>query len=258
MRFSNRDSPTDALVFGKRRRMIGAASPSHDCCQPRTGLTHEGNNATSTAHMIIAIDGPAASGKGTLARRIAKHYGLNYLDTGLIYRAVARDVLRAGKAPGDAAAAVTAARALDPSTLDDPSLKDRGIADNASIVAGHPEVRTVLLQFQRDFADQPPGAVMDGRDIGTVVCPKADAKLYISATPEVRAFRRHRELVQKGETVSLERVLEVILKRDARDSERAAAPMRPAEDADLLDTSNLSIVAAFDAAVGLIKRKIGQ
>lgn len=208
--------------------------------------------------MIIAIDGPAASGKGTLARRIAKHYGLNYLDTGLIYRAVARDVLRAGKSTSDAAAALAAAKALDPATLDDSSLKDRGIADHASIVAGYPEVRAVLLQFQREFARTPPGAVMDGRDIGTVVCPEADAKLYITAAPEVRAFRRHRELVTKGETVDLATVLEVIKKRDARDSDRSAAPMRPADDACLLDTSNLSIVAAFDAAVGLIKRKIGQ
>ena len=208
--------------------------------------------------MIIAIDGPAASGKGTLARRIAKHYGLNYLDTGLIYRAVARDVLRAGKSTSDAATALAAAKALDPATLDDPSLKDRGIADHASIVAGHPEVRAALLQFQREFARTPPGAVMDGRDIGTVVCPEADAKLYITAAPEVRAFRRHRELVTKGETVDLATVLEVIKKRDARDSDRSAAPMRPADDACLLDTSNLSIVAAFDAAVGLIKRKIGQ
>lgn len=208
--------------------------------------------------MIIAIDGPAASGKGTLARRIANHYGLRYLDTGLIYRAVARDVLRAGQSTTEVAAAIAAAQALDPATLDDPSLKDRGIADHASIVAGHSPVRAVLLQFQRDFAEQPPGAVMDGRDIGTVVCPGADAKLFITATPEVRAFRRHRELLLKGETVSLEHVLEVIQKRDARDSGRSASPMKPAEDADLLDTSNLSIVAAFDAAVGLIKRKIGR
>ena len=151
--------------------------------------------------MIIAIDGPAASGKGTLARRIAKHYGLNYLDTGLIYRAVARDVLRAGKATSDVDAAIAAAKTLDPTTLDDPSLKDRGIADNASIVAGYPEVRAILLQFQRDFANRSPGAVMDGRDIGTVVCPQANAKLFITAAPDVRAFRRHRELLQKGEIV---------------------------------------------------------
>ena len=208
--------------------------------------------------MIIAIDGPAASGKGTLARRIARHYGLDYLDTGLIYRAVARDTLRAGKVPADAEAAVAAARALDPASLDDDTLKDRGIADHASIVAGHPQVRAVLLQFQRDFAAKASGAVMDGRDIGTVVCPDADAKLFITASPEVRAFRRHRELTAKGESVTLAQVLEVIRRRDARDAERAVAPMRRADDACLLDTSNLSIVAAFDAAVGLIKRKIGQ
>ena len=206
--------------------------------------------------MIIAIDGPAASGKGTLARRIARHYGLEYLDTGLIYRAVARDVLKSGRATADAEAAVAAAKALDPTTLDDPSLKDRGIADNASIVAGHPQVRAVLLQFQRDFAATPPGAVMDGRDIGTVVCPHADAKLFITARPEVRAFRRHRELTGKGDTVTLAHVLEVIQKRDARDSERSAAPMRQADDAVLFDTSNLSIVAAFDAAVELIEQQL--
>jgi len=208
--------------------------------------------------MIIAIDGPAASGKGTLARRIAKRYGLNYLDTGLIYRAVARDVLAAGKATADAEAAAAAARALDPASLDDASLKDRGIADNASIAAGHPEVRALLLAFQRQFAATPPGAVMDGRDIGTVVCPHADAKLYITARAEVRAFRRHRELVGKGETVSLAHVLDLIQKRDARDSERATAPMKPAADARLLDTSELSIDAAFDAAVALIERSIGR
>jgi CMP/dCMP kinase len=206
--------------------------------------------------MIIAIDGPAASGKGTLARRIAKHYGLNYLDTGLIYRAVARDVLRAGKAAADPAAAVAAARALDPGSLEDPSLKDRGIADNASIVAGHPEVRAVLLQFQRNFAHRSPGAVMDGRDIGTVVCPDADAKLFITAAPDVRAFRRHRELMGKGETVTLGHVLEVIQKRDARDSARETAPMKAADDASLLDTSNLSIIAAFEAALRLIEVKL--
>ena len=208
--------------------------------------------------MIIAIDGPAASGKGTLARRIAKHYGLNYLDTGLIYRAVARDVLEAGHATADPAAALAAARALDPDSLDDPSLKDRGIADNASIVAGHPDVRACLLQFQRDFANRAPGAVMDGRDIGTVVCPGAQAKLYITASPDVRAFRRHRELTSKGDSVSQEHVLEVILRRDARDSERATAPMRPADDADVLDTTLLSIEAALAAAMVLIEAQLAR
>jgi cytidylate kinase len=208
--------------------------------------------------MIIAIDGPAASGKGTLAKRVAAHFGYACLDTGLLYRAVARD-LRAAEQPLDnVAAAEWAARSLDPASLDDASLRHPGVGEAASVVAKIPEVRAALLAVQRDFAAQEPGAVLDGRDIGTVVCPDADVKLFIKAQIEIRARRRYEELKKRGEPVTYERVLETIKARDARDSGRADAPMAIAPDALLLDTTNLDIEAAFDAAVGLIKRKIGQ
>ncbi len=208
--------------------------------------------------MIIAIDGPAASGKGTLARRIAAHFNLAYLDTGALYRAVARDVRRAGKALDDPKIAAATARALDAATLSDPSLRDPGVGDAASIVAKIPEVRAALLDFQRDFARQEPGAVLDGRDIGTVVMPDADVKIFVVADTEVRARRRYLELKNRGEPVSPEGVLEVIRRRDERDSGREAAPMVPAPDAILLDTTNLDIETAFETAVGLIERKISQ
>lgn len=210
--------------------------------------------------MIIAIDGPAASGKGTLGSRIAAHFGLHHLDTGLLYRAVARDVKRRGLPVDDAAAAAAgeAARTLDPATLDDPELRSPGAGEAASIVAGIPEVRAALLQFQRQFAAQAPGAVLDGRDIGSVVCPDADVKIFVTASPEVRAERRYLEKKGRGEAVSYEAVLEDIRRRDARDAGRNAAPMLAAADAFLLDTSNLDIEAAFNAAVGLISRKVDQ
>ncbi len=208
--------------------------------------------------MIIAIDGPAASGKGTLAKRIADHFGYPCLDTGLLYRAVARDVLAAGGDLEDEAAAASAARSLVFASLDDPGLRLPGVGDKASIVAKFPSVRAALLKFQRDFAAKPPGAVLDGRDIGTVVCPNADVKLFVTADVAIRARRRHSELSAKGEAVSYERVLEVIRGRDARDAGRADAPMKMAADALLLDTSNLAIDSAFDAAIGLIKRTVGQ
>ncbi len=208
--------------------------------------------------MIIAIDGPAASGKGTLARRIAAHFNLAYLDTGSLYRAVARDVRRAGLALDNPEIAARHARALDASTLSDPSLRDPGVGDAASIVAKIPEVRQALLDFQRDFARQEPGAVLDGRDIGTVVLPDADVKIFVVADVEVRARRRFNEMVARGEPVTYEGVLAVIRGRDDRDMNRSAAPMKPAPDAHLLDTTKLDIEAAFDAAVDLIARKIGQ
>ena len=208
--------------------------------------------------MIIAIDGPAASGKGTLAKRLADHMGFHCLDTGLLYRAVARDVARLGFRLEDASAAVAAARGLHPSELKDMSLRGTAAGDAASIVARIPEVRAALLAYQRDFARRPPGVVLDGRDIGTVVCPGADVKIFVTATPEVRARRRFSEFEARGMGVAYETVLADILARDARDSGRANAPMIVAADALLLDTSNLSIEAAFDAAVGLIKRKISH
>ncbi len=208
--------------------------------------------------MIIAIDGPAASGKGTLAKRVAAYFGFACLDTGLLYRAVARDLRAAEQPLDDVAAAEWAARSLDPASLDDASLRHPGVGEAASVVAKIPEVRAALLAVQRDFAAQEPGAVLDGRDIGTVVCPDADVKLFIKAQVEIRARRRYEELKKRGEPVTYERVLETIKARDARDSGRADAPLAIAPDALLLDTTNLDIEAAFDAAVGLIKRKIGQ
>lgn len=208
--------------------------------------------------MIIAIDGPAASGKGTLAKRLAEHFGFHCLDTGLLYRAVARDVAQRGFRLDDLWAAVAAARALCPSTLEDPNLRGTAAGDAASIVARMPEVRAALLAYQRAFALRAPGAVLDGRDIGTVICPGADVKIFVTATPEVRAKRRFSEFEARGAGISYEAVLADILIRDQRDSARANAPMAVAPDAMLLDTSNLSIEAAFDAAVGLIKRKIGH
>jgi CMP/dCMP kinase len=208
--------------------------------------------------MIIAIDGPAASGKGTLAKRIAAHFGLHHLDTGLLYRAVARDVQRVGAALDDAERAAAAARALDPAELDDPDLRKPGAGEAASIVARIPQVRAALLEFQRSFARRPPGAVLDGRDIGTAVCPDADVKIYVTATPEVRAERRYLEMQGRGEAATYEGVLADIRRRDQRDASRDTAPMRSADDAFLLDTSNLDIEAAFDTAVGVILRKAGQ
>ena len=207
--------------------------------------------------MIIAIDGPAASGKGTLAKRVAEHYGYACLDTGLLYRAVARDVARQGFRLEDIWAAVAAARGLNPASFEDPALRGTAAGDAASIVARIPVVRAALLTYQRDFARRPPGAVLDGRDIGTIVCPDADVKIFVTATPEIRAKRRFTEFEARGDTVAYETVLADILVRDARDSGRQNAPMAQASDAMLLDTSNLSIEAAFDAVVGLIKRKIG-
>jgi cytidylate kinase len=208
--------------------------------------------------MIIAIDGPAASGKGTLGKRIAERFGLHHLDTGLLYRAVARDVKRRGGDPADPQTAADAARALDPTSLEDPELRSPGAGEAASIVARIPQVRALLLQFQRSFAGRPPGAVLDGRDIGTVVCPNADVKIFVTASPEVRARRRYLEKQGRGDAADFEAVLEDIRRRDQRDTVRDASPMKAADDAFLLDTSDLDIEAAFDAAVGVILRKVGQ
>ncbi|MDX2289228.1 MAG: d(CMP) kinase [Hyphomicrobiaceae bacterium] len=208
--------------------------------------------------MIIAIDGPAASGKGTLARRIGALLGFHVLDTGLLYRAVARDVHAMGFRLDDPWAALAAARGLDTGRLDDPDLRGVASGERASVVARIPEVRLALLAFQRAFARRAPGAVLDGRDIGTVICPDADVKIYVTATPDVRAERRFREHQANDEAACYDDVLADIKARDARDQSRAIAPLRPAPDALLLDTTELDIDAAFDAAVGLIKRKIGQ
>ena len=202
--------------------------------------------------MIITIDGPAASGKGTLARRLADHFKLPHLDTGLIYRAVAARVLAEGRPLDDIEAAVTAARAVDLGKLDRDRLGGAALGEAASRVAAYPEVRTALLDLQRDFARRPGGAVLDGRDTGTVVCPAAEVKIYVTATPEARASRRHRELAGRGETLTPDEVIADIRRRDARDSGRASAPLKPAPDAVLLDTTDLDIEAAFQEVLRII------
>jgi cytidylate kinase len=203
--------------------------------------------------MIIAIDGPAASGKGTLARRLAAHFGLTYLDTGALYRAVGHAVLASGADPHDKAAAVAAARSVDPTSLDDPALRTPETGRAASIVAAMPAVREALLDYQRTVAATPPGAVLDGRDIGTVICPTADVKLFVTAGMSARAERRYLELAASGADTDRKTVLRDLLERDSRDSERDSAPLRPAADAHLLDTSNLDIEAAFRAALSIVE-----
>lgn len=205
--------------------------------------------------MIIAVDGPAASGKGTIARALAAHYGLPHLDTGLLYRAVAANVLRLELDPAIEADAVAACD-FDEALLTDPSLRGDTIGSCASVVSAHPLVRAALLQRQKRFARQPGGAVLDGRDIGTVIAPDADAKLFIRATPNIRAKRRHAELRATGSTISIDRVLIDIRARDLRDSMRATAPLVPASDAAVLDTSFLSIEASIQRAIALVEAQI--
>ena len=215
-----------------------------------------------TGLLTIAIDGPAASGKGTLARRLAAQFDLAYLDTGAIYRAVARDVLVAGLKPQDVEAAERSARALDPASLGDPRLRDEDVARASSVVAAHPGVRQALLDFQRGFAADPPGgkrgAVLDGRDIGTVVCPDAPLKLYITADIGARAERRFKELAAKGEAQEQAVVLADLQARDARDSARATAPLKPAEDAVTIDTSALDADAVFAHVADLVEARLRE
>jgi cytidylate kinase len=203
--------------------------------------------------MIIAIDGPAASGKGTLAKRLAAHYGYRHLDTGAIYRAVAYALISRGADLADEAAAVRAARGLDPQTFDNPELKSHQVGTAASVVSAYPEVREVLLNFQRQFAAHPPGAVLDGRDIGTVICPNADVKIFVVADPGVRARRRTLEAQARGETADEAAILADILARDDRDRNRAVAPLQPAADAYLLDNSHLDIEGGVRAAIDIIE-----
>ena len=206
--------------------------------------------------MIIAVDGPAASGKGTLARRLARQFGLAHLDTGLIYRAVGLAVLQAGERPDNEAAAVAAAHHLDLDNFSVEDLRSDQVGEVASVVAGMPAVRQAVLVVQRRFAARASGAVLDGRDIGTVVCPDADVKLFVTASPEVRARRRHAELKAAGFDLDYDEVLAALKARDRRDTERAVAPLRPASDAHLLDTSDLDIETAFRAAVDIVERHL--
>jgi cytidylate kinase len=202
---------------------------------------------------IIAVDGPAASGKGTVSSGLAAHYGYPALDTGLLYRAVGMATARAGADLDSAEAAGAVARDLDPALLDDPALRTREAGEAASRVAVHPPVRAALLDFQRAFAQRRPGAVIDGRDIGTVIAPNAPAKLFVTARPEVRAERRWRQLLGQGEAVTLDAILADIRRRDERDSGRATAPLVRADDAVLLDTSEMTIDEAADAARRIVE-----
>jgi cytidylate kinase len=204
---------------------------------------------------VIAVDGPAASGKGTIARALARHYQLPHLDTGLLYRAVALNLLRWGSDPDSEFAAL---RACDFAQTDfgDPELKSEMVGGVASRISAYPGVRAALLERQRDFAGQPGGAVLDGRDIGTVIAPDADAKLFVTATPEVRARRRQEELVRLGRSSHYEDVLIDIRARDERDGSRATAPLRMAQDAELIDTSDLDIDAAIARAMAAVDRRV--
>lgn len=206
--------------------------------------------------MIIAVDGPAASGKGTIARRIAIHYGLPYLDTGALYRAVARDMLSEGLDLNDVKMAEKIAHEIDPISLDDNSIRSRDVGAAASVIAKHPTVRDALLHYQQNFAANERGAVLDGRDIGTIICPHADVKLYVTASLHERARRRYAELKIKGEKVTEEQIFNEIEARDKRDQTRSTAPLQQAEDSYLLDTTNLDIETAFNTAIRLIEDKI--
>lgn len=201
---------------------------------------------------VIALDGPAAAGKGTLARRLAAHYGLRHLDTGALYRAVALRLLRSGGDPAEAAQAAGAADALTEVDLADPALRDEAVGAAASVVAAHGTVRRALLDYQRAFARQPPGAVLDGRDIGTVVCPDAPIKIYLEAAVATRTARRLRELRSRGVEGIESRVLDEMTARDARDRRRGVAPMRPAEDARRIDTTALGPDEVFERAVAIV------
>ena len=210
------------------------------------------------APLVIAVDGPAAAGKGTLARRLAAHYGLRHLDTGALYRAAALRLLRAGGDPAQESAAAEAARKITAADLDDPALREEDVGQAASIVATHGAVREALLDYQRSFAAAPPGAVLDGRDIGTVVCPEAQVKFYLEATAEVRAERRLCELRSRGVESIESSVLEEIIARDVRDSRRSAAPLKPAADASRIDTTALGPDEVFEQAVEIVDSRLSS
>lgn len=245
----NTSFPGFALLMNKlgaeihvteRRRMIASSA-------------HPAGVVRSSPRRIIAIDGPAASGKGTLARRLAEHYGYAYLDTGSLYRAVGLRLVRAEQDPHDLALAVQAAKSISDADLMGPDLRQEKVGKAASVVSAFPEVRDVLLEYQRDYARRPEGAILDGRDIGTVVCPQADFKLFVTASIDARAKRRHKELQGQGIEVVYESVLEDLLERDKRDSKRKAAPLVAAPDAVELDTTRMSADAVYEKVLGLIE-----
>jgi cytidylate kinase len=207
------------------------------------------------SRLVIAIDGPAASGKGTLARRLAAHFNLPHLDTGLLYRATACALLDEGRRLDDVPAAVAAARGLALADFDEERLRTRDMGEAASIVAAMPQVRAALIDLQRSFAARAEGAVLDGRDIGTFICPDAPVKIFVTASPETRAQRRALELAARGEKADYGSILEDVKKRDERDSGRGAAPLRAADDAYVLDTTDLDINGAFSAALAVVEQR---
>ncbi|MDA0338792.1 MAG: (d)CMP kinase [Proteobacteria bacterium] len=207
--------------------------------------------------MIIAIDGPSASGKGTLARRLAAHYGYAHLDTGALYRAVALKLINIKKSLSDPTQAEQAAKHLQPKDLNDPRLREEQTGEAASRISSFPSVRAALLTYQREIANTPPGAVLDGRDVGTVVCPDADVKLFVTASAAERARRRAAEMNHQGQSADVVQIRHEIEVRDKRDTERTVSPLKQAEDAHLLDTTNLDIEAAFEAAKTLIEAAVG-
>ncbi|MDE3015595.1 MAG: 3-phosphoshikimate 1-carboxyvinyltransferase [Pseudomonadota bacterium] len=222
---------------------------------PDVGCQAPDRKASSGIHpLVIAVDGPAASGKGTLARRLAEHFGLDYLDTGSLYRAVGMKLVYAGKDPRDRAAATEAAQTIDADDLSNPRLRQEHIGQAASVVSAFPEVREALLEFQRNFARSANGAVLDGRDIGTVVCPEANFKFFVTATLYARARRRHKELSGQGIEVVFESVLDDLRERDERDGKRAIAPMKPAGDALVIDTTVLDAGEVFERACGVVEK----
>lgn len=210
-----------------------------------------------STRLLIAVDGPAASGKGTIARALARHYDLPYLDTGMLYRAVALSLWRFGGDAGNEFEAMRAVEAMGQIDPDDEELRSETVGKLASRVSAYPGVRAALLERQRSFAAQDGGAVIDGRDIGTVIAPDADAKLFVTAAPEIRAARRHKEIVGRGLDAHYEDVLLDIRARDERDSERSAAPLVMAKDADLLDTSDLGIEESIAAAIAMVEKQRG-
>jgi len=207
-------------------------------------------------HIVIAVDGPAAAGKGTLSRRLSEHYGLRHLDTGLTYRATARALIDKGLPLDDEDLAAETARALDLSNLDRSVLSAHAIGEAASRVAVMPKVRRALVEAQREFAGIEPGAVLDGRDIGTVVCPDALIKFYVTASPEVRARRRYQEIIGQGGSAELPAILADLERRDARDAGRADSPLKPATDAHMIDTSDQGIEEAFETAMSIIDKAL--
>ena len=252
-----RRRPMDHRIAMARCRPCGRQARDGDdaSLQRVSGLRRP--DAPGRSPMIIAIDGPAASGKGTLGKRLAAHYGLRHLDTGLLYRAVAQAVLDSGHRLDDAARAAAAAQALDPAQFDEAALKSHAAGEAASVVSAIPEVRAALFRLQQDFAAVPPGAVLDGRDIGTVICPFANAKIFVTASPEVRARRRAIEMRRLGQIADEIAILADIRRRDERDSQRTLAPLKPAPDAHILDTSELDIDAVVREAIAIGKTRSG-